>query len=273
MTQVVNKAAPAITWGTPSTIIAGTALSGTQLDASSTIPGAFAYSPAAGTILAAGSQALSVTFTPTNTTDYSVATDSVTLTVNQVISTLSGNATSIGFGNVVLNQPATQTLVLSSTGNGSVTLNSAVMSGTGYTLTVPTLPLVLAPGQTATLGIQFDPTVVGAATGTLTITSTSSSNAVDAIALTGTGTPASSYTVDLSWDAPTETTDPVVSYNIYRSPSGSSSYQLMNSSINTLTAYVDSTVLNGTAYDYIVKSVDASDVESAPSSMVVVTIP
>jgi hypothetical protein len=105
----VNKATPNITWAAPAAITYETALSSAQLDASSTVPGAFVYSPAAGTVLNAGSQTLSVTFTPVDTTDYTTATDSVTLTVNVGISTLSVNATSVGFGNVALNQPATQT--------------------------------------------------------------------------------------------------------------------------------------------------------------------
>jgi len=41
---------PAITWGAPAGINYGTALSATQLDASSTIAGSFAYTPAAGTV-------------------------------------------------------------------------------------------------------------------------------------------------------------------------------------------------------------------------------
>jgi fibronectin type 3 domain-containing protein len=113
---------------------------------------------------------------------------------------------------------------------------------------------------------------VGAASGTLTISSTSSSNGTATIALTGTGT-AISYAVNLSWDAPVDSTDPVAGYNIYRSPSGSSSYQLLNPSVEALTAYVDSTVQNGTSYDYIVESVDSSGVESVPTSPVALTIP
>jgi len=53
---------------------------------------------------------------------------------------LSINATSIGFGNVALNTPATQTVILSSTGTASVTVNSAVLVGAGFTLSGPTFP-------------------------------------------------------------------------------------------------------------------------------------
>jgi hypothetical protein len=268
----VNQATPAITWATPAAITSGTALSSTQLNASSTIPGAFVYSPASGTVLAVGSQTLSVTFTPTDTTDYTTAAQTVTLAVNQGTSTLGINAASVGFGNVTLNTPATQTVILSSAGTGSVTVNSVVLTGSGFTMSGPTFPATLTPGQTATVGVEFDPTAAGAASGSLTITSTSSSNGTVVIPLTGTGV-ASSYAVDLSWDAPTSSPEPVAGYNVYRSPSGTSSYQLLNSAVDTQTAYVDSTVQTGQSYDYIVESVDASGVESAPTSPIAVTIP
>jgi fibronectin type 3 domain-containing protein len=135
-----------------------------------------------------------------------------------------------------------------------------------------TFPVTLTPGQTVTLGVQFDPTAADAATGQLTITSNSSTNGTAVIALTGTGTVAS-FAVDLSWDAPSSSTDPVVGYNVYRSPSGSSTYQLLNSSVDTQTTYVDSRVQSGLSYDYIVESVDGSGNESVPTSPIVVTIP
>jgi hypothetical protein len=42
---------PTITWNTPASITYGTALSSTQLNATASVPGTFAYSPAAGSIL------------------------------------------------------------------------------------------------------------------------------------------------------------------------------------------------------------------------------
>ncbi len=78
----VRKATPVITWSTPAPINQGTALSATQLNASADVPGTFAYSPSSGTVPAAGSATLSVTFTATDARDYSTAATSVTLTVN-----------------------------------------------------------------------------------------------------------------------------------------------------------------------------------------------
>jgi hypothetical protein len=82
VSQTVNKATPVITWATPAAIFYGTALGPAQLNASSNIPGAFVYSPASGTIPNLGSDTLSATFTPADTSDYTTAIATVTLIVN-----------------------------------------------------------------------------------------------------------------------------------------------------------------------------------------------
>ena len=78
---VIFQQPPAITWATPAPIVYGTALSLTQLNATSPVAGSFSYSPAAGTVLSVGPQTLQVLFTPTDTTHYTTSTGSVTLTV------------------------------------------------------------------------------------------------------------------------------------------------------------------------------------------------
>jgi hypothetical protein len=75
-----SETTPVITWATPAAITYGTALSATQLDATTKVAGTFSYSPASG-ILTAGNHTLTTTFNPTDTTDYSTATASVTLAV------------------------------------------------------------------------------------------------------------------------------------------------------------------------------------------------
>jgi len=90
LSQVVASAAvtPILTWADPAPIAYGTPLSATQLDATASdangkaIPGAYAYTPAAGTILDPGMQTLNVIFTPADTIAYTTATKSVSLTVN-----------------------------------------------------------------------------------------------------------------------------------------------------------------------------------------------
>jgi RHS repeat-associated protein len=79
----VNPAPAPVTWTQPADIANGAALSATQLDATSTIPGTFVYSPGLGTVLTLGPHLLSATFTPTDTIDYKPTTVSVAITVSQ----------------------------------------------------------------------------------------------------------------------------------------------------------------------------------------------
>ena len=84
----VTKATPVISWPTPASIEYGTALSETELNATASVPGTFVYSPAMGDVPRAGDQALSVTFIPSDSVDYTAATTSVTLTVTKASPTV-----------------------------------------------------------------------------------------------------------------------------------------------------------------------------------------
>src|SRR4030095_16451823 len=69
-------------WPPPGPMPPGTPLSAAQLNATANVPGSFVYTPAAGTVLPVGNgQALSVAFTPTDTTDYNSVPQSVLINV------------------------------------------------------------------------------------------------------------------------------------------------------------------------------------------------
>ena len=102
LSQVVKQATPTITWPSPTDIVFGTALSGTQLDAEATNPengesvdGTFVYDPGQGTVLSAGSdESLDVTFTPSDTTDYAspiAFSTSINVTTHSTMTTLAGS--------------------------------------------------------------------------------------------------------------------------------------------------------------------------------------
>jgi hypothetical protein len=239
----------------------------------------WSLSPAVGSISTAGLYTAPASITAGQTVTVKVTSvpnpaisASATVSLATSTPTLNINATSIPFGAVVVNTIATQLVTLTSTGTAPVTISSATLAGTGYTMSGVTFPVTLNPTQAVTLNVLFDPTVTGLASGQLTITSNSSTNSTEVISLSGTGV-AASYEVNLSWDAPSSSADPVAGYNIYRSPSGSSTYQLLNATEDTATTYLDGTAQSGLTYDYIVESVDASGVESSPSNMFVITIP
>jgi RHS repeat-associated protein len=141
ITLTVNKATPAISWATPAAITYGTALSTTQLNASASVPGTFSYSPASGTVPAAGTRTLSATFTPTDTTDYNTATASITLQVNKATPTITWSTpAAITYGTAL-----------------STTQLNASASVAGAFSYSPTFGTVLTVG-TQTLSATFTPT-------------------------------------------------------------------------------------------------------------------
>jgi hypothetical protein len=102
---------------------------------------------------------------------------------------LSLNSSSMTFGSAGVNTPTTQSITLSSTGTAALTISGATVSGAGFTLAAGTFPVTLTPGQTATVGVEFDPTSEGALSGQLTITSNATTNGTAVVALSGTGLP------------------------------------------------------------------------------------
>ena len=121
---------PAITWATPAAITYGTALGAAQLDATSPVAGTFAYTPAAGTVLLAGTQTLSVTLTPTDTTDYTTATATVTFTVNKATPLITETTSASG---ITTAQALTVTIDVSAGNSSQTPTGSVTLSCGGYT--------------------------------------------------------------------------------------------------------------------------------------------
>ena len=137
------RTTPTITWPTPASIVQGTALSATQLNATASVAGAFAYSPAAGTVLSVGTRTLAVTFTPTNTTLYTTATATVSLVVTAPRTT------------ATLTWP-TPLAIVQGTALSATQLNAtaSVAGSFVYTPAAGTVPSV----GTQTLAVNFTPT-------------------------------------------------------------------------------------------------------------------
>ena len=180
---------------------------------------------------------------------------------------LNVSASSISFGGVALNTTVEQPLTLTATGSAAVTVTSASISGNGFSVLGAQLPMTLNPGQSMTIDVSFDPTISGASSGQLKIGSNAPAQTV---LLSGTGTKTA---VDLTWTAPSGSSDPVVGYNVYRAPSGTASFARLNTTVATQTSYTDASVAGGVSYNYYVKSVDAQGTESQPSNTTTVQVP
>ncbi len=139
----VNQAPPVVTWATPAAITYSTALSATQLNATASVPGTFAYSPASGTIPAGGTDTLSVTFTPTNTTDYTSVTKTLNLTVGKATPVITwATPAAIAYSTTL---SATQ---LDATASVAGTFVYSPVAGTVPTLGNNTLTVTFAPTNT-----------------------------------------------------------------------------------------------------------------------------
>ncbi|HLJ44398.1 MAG TPA: FG-GAP-like repeat-containing protein, partial [Bryobacteraceae bacterium] len=159
----IGKASPVVTWNSPASIVSGTALSGTQLNATANVPGVFAYTPTAGTVLPVGNnQTLSVLFSPTDSTDYTTQTATVAINVTSaavasltISKSHSGSFSAGGSGNYTITV-GNQVSAGSTSGAVSVTDNApagmtvTAMNGSGWScITLPTCTRsdVLAAGQ------------------------------------------------------------------------------------------------------------------------------
>ncbi|MFZ0322376.1 MAG: choice-of-anchor D domain-containing protein [Candidatus Sulfotelmatobacter sp.] len=102
---------------------------------------------------------------------------------------LAENPTSFSFGNVQTGASQTQTETLKNTGGENLTISQAIINA-GFSYSGLSLPITLAPNQSATFGVVFAPTAAGSFNGLLSLTVSGSSATVD-MALSGIGvTPA-----------------------------------------------------------------------------------
>jgi len=99
--------------------------------------------------------------------------------------TLSPTAADFGTVTVGNSQPVSESIT--NTGGSSVDISQIALSGTGFTMSGISTPLILAAGQNATFTVTFTPTASGAASGNIAITSDGSNPNVN-LPLVGTGT-------------------------------------------------------------------------------------
>ena len=184
-TAVINvlQATPAITWANPAAIVYGTALSGTQLDATASVPGTFTYAPAAGTVLKAGlGQTLSVTFTPSDTTDYTSATATTVINVLQATPAITwANPAAIVYGTALSGTQLDATASVPGTFTYSLGTGTILKASNGQTLSVTFMPTDTTDYASATTT-----TVINVLTATPTITWANPAAITSVTALSGT---------------------------------------------------------------------------------------
>jgi ASPM-SPD-2-Hydin domain-containing protein len=226
-------------------------------------------------VLSAGQSAeLSVTFTPTALvwtdgvikllSDASNATLVLDVRGTGVSSeSATASPSNVPFGEVAIGASSTVPVVLANAQSSKVTLSGFQTTGNGFSLSGPTLPLTLDPGQSVTVNVTFAPQAAGSDGGSLFVVGPQI-----AIPLTGVGT-VTTYNVNLSWNS----SEDVAGYNVYRSTAVNGTFSKINSTLESNTAYSDGTVVSGKTYYYAATSVSASGQESARSTPVQATVP
>lgn len=183
--------------------------------------------------------------------------ESVKLTVSE---------TSLNFGSVAVSNSQSKDVTITNSGNANVTIAGVTISGAGFSVSGGS-NVTLAPKQSETVAVNFNPKSKGSLAGTLTI----SSNAPTIkISLGGTALQGGNHSVGLTWTA---SASPVIGYFVYRRTGTTGTFSRLDSSIDSLTSFTDNSVIDGATYDYVVTAVAAGNVESQFSAEVSVTIP
>ncbi|MGA9885269.1 MAG: choice-of-anchor D domain-containing protein [Candidatus Acidiferrales bacterium] len=151
------------------------------------------------TLPAGQSTTLGVQFTPSSTnaasgsisfTDDSASSPQTLLLTGSAVAaggTLSANPGSYNFNSVMVGGSTHQTITLTNSGAGTVTINQVGVTGTGFSTSGISAGQTIAARAQASFIATFAPTGAGNASGTVTI-QTNASNPTLSIALSGTGT-------------------------------------------------------------------------------------
>ena len=152
---LVSKAAPVITWETPAAITYGTELSDAQLNATADIEGTFEYNPAVGAKLNAGTQTLTVTFTPVDADNYETASASVELLVNKAAPVITWTAPeAITYGTELSDAQLNATADVEGTFEYNPAIGAKLNAGT-QTLTVTFTPADADNYETASASVEL----------------------------------------------------------------------------------------------------------------------
>ncbi len=183
---------------------------------------------------------------------------------------ISVTPSSISFGSVASGVMNTQTVRINNSGNASLNISQASVSGSGFSMSGLSTPATIPVGQSSTFTIAFGPTTTASYSGSLSITSNASNAPATTISLSGSGFVPIPHSVAMNWAASTST---VVGYFVYRGTASGGPYTKVNVTPVAPVNYTDSTVASGQIYFYVVTAVDANGIESVFSNEVTASVP
>lgn len=175
----------------------------------------------------------------------------------------------MNFGTVQVGLSASQAGTLSA-GASQIIIPSAASSSAEFTLSGISFPVIIPAGGSQGFTVTFTPQASGTTSAALSfLDENGMSLAVEP--LVGTGVISQNHSVGLSWVA--STSQNVVGYNVYRGNQSGGPYAKINSSLDTTTAYTDTSVTDGNTYYYVTTAVNSDNEESVYSNQAQATIP
>jgi hypothetical protein len=228
-----------------------------------------------------GASASSYTTPPTTSSDHgaqfsvlvsnaagSATSASATLTVSAATRLLTANPSTLSFGDIGIGSSSLLSSTVTNTGNSTVTISGLSVTGPGLSVSGVSSGQVLAPGQSASLQVRLAPFALGSVTGSVAVTS-NASNSPTTVSLLGRAVTLVSRAT-LTWQASTSS---VVGYHVYSGTVPGGPYTRRTSSPVAGLSYVDSSVLSGRTYYYVVTAVNDRDVESPYSNQATAVVP
>jgi len=228
-----------------------------------------------------GSSVFTIGFTPASASSFTGSLTLVNNTPNSpLVVALAGagiapvlqltvTPASLSFGSITTGTSTTQSVTVTNSGNGGVTLSQISENGAGFSVAGITVPLTLAAGQSTSFNVTFDPASAGNLSGSVTVTS-NAANSPQAIALAGTGTAAASYSVNLTW---TPSSSSYSGFNVYRGAQSGGPYSKINSGLIATPSYTDTNCSSAGTYYYVATEVDTTGAESTYSSPASAIVP
>lgn len=125
---------------------------------------------------------------------FSSAGSSTPTQQQQQTSGLSFGASSLNFGSVTAGSSKSLTITATNSETQSVTISSVALSTKYFSLTAPSLPVIVAANQSVNLTIQFTPNAAGPFSGTASLTN-DASNSASTLSLSGSGVSAGQMTL------------------------------------------------------------------------------
>jgi Abnormal spindle-like microcephaly-assoc'd, ASPM-SPD-2-Hydin len=230
------------------------------------------------TLKANASVTFTATFTPGSASAASGSLSVVSNASNSPLNiVLSGNGTAVGqlaaspgsltFGKVAVGSSSSLNGSLTASGT-AITVTSTSLNNSEFVVSGISLPANIPAGQSASFTVTFTPQSSGSTSASLSFAS-NASNSPAGQSMTGTGMAPVQHTVSLGWNASAD----AVGYNVYRGTVSGGPYSMVNSSLDSTTAYADSTVVSGQTYYYVVTAVDGSSTESGYSNQTQAVVP